>query len=80
MKFLVTVDATEWCGYNETYEVEAESEDDIDLDSYEYKYAESAALLQCEGGWTEMDNIDEDELIDTDDVTGFNVTIREYDL
>ena len=81
MKFLVTVDATEWCGYNEIYTVEAEKESDVNLDSYIYEYADSMGLIQCVGGWTEMENTDEDGfLTDEDDVTSFSVTIREYDL
>jgi hypothetical protein len=80
-KYLVTVDAVEWCGYNETYTVEADSIDDIDLEKYELEYAENMGLLETTGGWTEYANLEEDgELMDEDDVTMFSVTIREYDL
>ena len=80
-KFYLTVSATDWCGYEDTIEVWADSEQDAE-DTYGEglieDYTESMGLVQSLGGWTEYDNLDEDdELIDEDDVTYFTVSARE---
>lgn len=78
MKFTVEVVATDWCGYDSHYEIEADHQDEAEAKAHEEFLAEWD-LIAFEGGrYGEHEDFDEDGYPhDEDDLTSITSRIQE---
>jgi hypothetical protein len=75
MKYIVTVSATDWCGYDETFTVEADNEDQA-AELAEQEFIQHWDLVQDSesGNYGELCELDDEgEWEDPDGLTGITI-------